>query len=379
MIQKNIVKQPKSMVEVTVSVPWGDLQPYWDQTLQKMSADVELPGFRKGMAPANMVEAQLGAKLQDEALKTAMPQFLIQALTGTDIVPIDYPKYDVLMFAKGNQLQFKATITNRPTVTVGNYKTIKAVHPAIKPVTTEEVEKVITDLFNRWKVRQPAGQMSAVSPQQSVTQKQNTPSGGSISFNGNQPQQGNQIATSPSVPRNDNLDQPNDDFAKAMGATSIIDLKDKVRKDLEANVNYNNELDYEENILQEVEKITTVDIPEILIQDELNRMLVSLQRRVADMGLLLEDYLKGQNKTLDQLKTEWRPQADKNVRMELGLAEIARMENVNISEDELKAEIDKITDPRVKQQFDAQEPKLHLKHALRQTKTLDLLKKLVSN
>ena len=58
-------------------------------------------------------------------------------------------------------------------------------------------------------------------------------------------------------------------------------------------------------------------------------MLVSLQRRVADMGLLLEDYLKGQNKTLEQLKGEWRPQAEKNVRMELGLAEIARMENVN--------------------------------------------------
>lgn len=374
MIQKNIVKQPKSMVEVTVSVPWGDLQPYWDQTLQKMSADVELPGFRKGMAPVNMVEAQLGVKLQDEALKTAMPQFLIQALTGTDIVPIDYPKYDVLMFAKGNQLQFKATITNRPTVTVGNYKTIKAVRPAIKPVTTEEVEKVITDLFNRWKVRQPAGQTSAVSPQQLVTQNQNTPAGGSISFNGQNQQP---AASAPAV--SPVSDTPNDDFAKAMGATSIIDLKDKVRKDLEANVNYNNELDYEENILQEVEKITTVDIPEILIQDELNRMLVSLQRRVADMGLLLEDYLKGQNKTLDQLKTEWRPQADKNVRMELGLAEIARMENVNISEDELKAEIDKITDPRVKQQFDAQEPKLHLKHALRQTKTLDLLKKLVSN
>ena len=106
-------------------------------------------------------------------------------------------------------------------------------------------------------------------------------------------------------------------------------------------------------------------------------MLVSLQRRVADMGLLLEDYLKGQGKTLDQIKTEWRPQAEKNVRMELGLAEIARQENVVISDQELQAEVEKITDPKVKKQFEGQEPKLHLRHALRQTRTLDLLKKMV--
>lgn len=95
------------------------------------------------------------------------------------------------------------------------------------------------------------------------------------------------------------------------------------------------------------------------------------------MGLLLEDYLKGQGKTLEQIKSEWRPQAEKNVRMELGLAEIARQENVSITDQELQAEIDKIQDQRVKQQFSAQEPKLQLRHALRQTRTLDLLKKMV--
>ena len=385
MITKNIVKQPKAMVEVTVTVPWVDIQATWDQTLQKMAADVELSGFRKGMAPLPMVEQQLGQRLQDEVLKTAMPQFLIQALQGTDIVPIDYPKYDLLQFVKGQQVQFKATITNRPSVTVGNYKAIKALRPAIKPVTQEEIDKVVMDLFNRWKARLPAGQVrqpvasqsSVVSPQPSDKPGTQNNAGGSISFQG-----GNQAQPPVITPA---LDQPaspsggpDDVFAKAMGANGLTDLKNKVRKDLETNVSYNNELDYEENILQEVEKITTVDLPEVLIQDELNRMLVSLQRRVADMGLLLEDYLKGQNKTLDQLKGEWRPQAEKNVRMELGLAEIARMENVNISDEELKAEIDKIQDNRVKQQFDAQEPKLHLKHALRQTKTLDLLKKMVA-
>lgn len=357
MIQKNIVKQPKSLVEVTITAPWMDLQATWDQTLQRMASDTEISGFRKGAAPLPMVEQQLGARLQDEALKTIMPNLLIEALKGTDIVPIDYPQYQLVSFTKGAQIQFKAIVTNRPQVSVGAYKTIKVTKTAAKAVYDEEVQKVINDLFKRWQVRRPAVQSPLA---------QNTSgNAGSISFQGtNQPQQ-------------PVSDVPNDEFAKAMGAVSLIDLKDKVKKDLEANSQYNNELDYEESILQEVEKITTVELPEILIQDELNRMLVSLQRRVADMGLLLEDYLKSQNKTLDQIKSEWRVQAEKNVRMELGLAEIARTENVNISDQELQAEIDKIQDQKVKAQFDQQEPRLHLRHALRQTRTLDLLKKIV--
>src|SRR3989344_1075054 len=366
MVQKNITKQPKSIVEVTVSAPWADISATWDQTLQKLAADVEIAGFRKGTAPINMVEGQLGSKLQDEVLKLAMPNLLIEALKGTDIVPIDYPKYDLTNFVKGQGISFKATITNRPAVTVGTYKGIKVAKPALKAVSDEEVKKVIDDLFKRWKARQPA----ASSPQSTATQNSST-DGGSINFQGGAQAQ-SEVPVKPVE-----IDEPGDTFGRAMGALSLSDLKDKVRKDLEANVKYNNELDYEEAILQEVEKLTTVELPDILIQDELNRMLVSLQRRVADMGLLLEDYLKGQGKTLDQIKAEWRPQAEKNVRMELGLAEIARQENVVISDQELQAEVEKITDPKVKKQFEGQEPKLHLRHALRQTRTLDLLKKMV--
>lgn len=367
MIAKNIVKQPKSIVEVTVTVPWVDLQSVWDATLQKMAQEVELPGFRKGQVPIQMAEQNLGIKLQDEVLKNAMPNFLIEALKGTDIIPIDYPKYELLSFTKGNQLQYKATITNRPQVSVGNYKTIKAVKPTPKAVTEEEVNKVIDDLYKRWKVRQAP--VSNPQPQAAPNQNAAGNQAGSINFQGGQPQ------ASP----NGQSEIPDDTFARAMGALSLTDLKGKVRKDLEANVSYNNELDFEEGILQEVEKITTVELPEILIQDELNRMLVSLQRRVADMGLLLEDYLKGQGKTLEGLKNEWRVQAEKNVRMELGLAEIARQENVTISDTELQAEVDKIQDAKVKAQFEAQEPRLQLRHALRQTRTLDLLKKMVAS
>ncbi|MFH0936672.1 MAG: trigger factor [Candidatus Daviesbacteria bacterium] len=368
MVTKNIINQPKAIVEVQITVPWQDLEGKWNEVLARLAADLELPGFRKGQVPTVMAEQNLGSKLQDEFLKTVMPQFLIEALQGTTVVPIDYPKYQLTSFAKGQPLVYKAQITGRPEVKVGDYKTIKASRPAVKVITDEDVNKLVDDLFKRWKARQS----SVVSPQSS-------PSGaGSMSFNGPSGilnAQGQPVSTA-SGPATTS-DTPNDDFAKAVGAIDLADLKTKIKADLENEAKFNNELDFEEAILQEVEKITTVDLPEILVEDELNRMLVSLQRRVAEMGLLLDDYLKNQNKTLDGLKAEWREQAEKNVRMELGLADIARQENVDISDIELQAEIDKIQDGKLKAQFEAQEPRLHLKHSLRQMKTLDLLKKVV--
>lgn len=364
MITKNIVKLPKSQIDIQVTMPWADLQPTWDATFNKFAAEIEIPGFRKGQAPSNIVEPRILPQVQQEALKQVMPAALIEALQGSTYVPIDYPQYNVTAFQKGGELKFNARVTVKPEVKIGNYKILNAKRPPLKLADEAEVEKIVADLFGRWQARQPV--------QASNTQVGTTganAAGGSMSFNG---------SSQPAIPQaGPATTTPNDEFAKAMGANTLAELKTKIKTDLEAEAKYNNELDYEESILQEVEKVTQVDIPEVLIQDELARMLLSLQRNVSDRGLLMEEYLKGQKKTVEQLKAEWRPQAERNVRMELGLSEIARQENVAISDQELQAEIDKIQDNKVKQQFTQQEPQMHLRHALRQTKTLNLLKTIV--
>lgn len=356
MITKNIVKLPKSAVEVQITVSWDQVEGKWNETLQRLSADLEIPGFRKGQAPLPMVEQNLGAKLQDEVFKIVFPLFLVEALQGSDIVPIDYPRYQLVSFIKGQPLSFKAFITERPKITIGDYKSIKATKPAAKVITDEDIAKVTDDLFKRWKARQ------AVQPQPTPESNNQAVAAGSLSFDG----------------QNKVIDVPDDNFAKAIGAVDLNDLKTKLRTDLENEAKFNTEVDFEEGILQEVEKITTVDLPDVLVEDELNRMLVSLQRRVADMGLLLDDYLKNQGDTLEGIKGKWRPQAEKNVRMELGLAEIGKMENVDVTDQDVQAEVDKIQDAKLKAQMEGQEPRLHLKHSLRQVKTLDLLKKITN-
>ncbi len=360
-LTKNITKLLKSEVQVEITAPWEDLASKWEANLQRLVLDTEIPGFRKGAAPATMVEQSLGTKLNDEFLKLVMPQLLVESLQGTNVVPIDYPRYNLVSFTKGQPLVFKAVITSRPEVSVGDYKNLIVAKPAPKQVGDEDVNKIIDDLFKRWQQR--GGAVSQASPTSVTPNPQSgDQNSGSISF-------GAPAASTPST-------EPDDNFAKSLGASDLNDLKTKIRKDLENEANFNSEMDYEEAILQKIESITQVEVPEILVADELNRMLVSLQRRVTEMGMLVEDYLKSQNETVESMKNRWKPQAEKNVRMELGLSEISKQENVDITEEELQAEIDKIQDPRVKAQLSAQEPRLRLKHDLRQMKTLDLLKKI---
>ena len=209
MVQKNIVSHPKSQVEVQIAVPWADMQAAWDQTLQRMAQEVELPGFRKGQAPTPMVEQQMGAKVQEEVFKLVMPQALVEALQGTEIVPIDYPQYQLVSFVKGQQLAFRAIVTKRPEVKVGNYKVISVKRPELPTVNDADIEKLVMDLFNRWKARNPA-----------------TPAPGDPAT---------AQATSAS---------PDNAFAVAVGAQPMADLRAKIKQDLEAEKQYNNELDY---------------------------------------------------------------------------------------------------------------------------------------
>jgi trigger factor len=120
MVTKTINKLPKSQVEVTITVPWADIEPRWNDMFTRLAAEVEVAGFRKGQAPANMVEPRIANTLQQEVFKLIMPQALIEALQGTNVVPIDYPQYNVTAFAKGGSLVFTARVTERPVVKVGN-------------------------------------------------------------------------------------------------------------------------------------------------------------------------------------------------------------------------------------------------------------------
>lgn len=312
---KKITKLSKNIVEITIEIPWDDLKSEWDDVKQ------------------NVLDL---TTLKDEFLKRTLPKKFIISLENSDIFPISKPEYKIISFNEGQDLCFIAIVINKPTVKIGDYKNIRIQKAALRKITEEEIIEVLQGIFENWK-------------QEKV----------------------NSHLTNNSL--SDNY------FLQDMGASSFDALKAKIKRSLEEKELYDRELSFEQAILKEIEQLVDVELPDTLIEDEINRLVINLQRKVSQMGLVLDDYLKSQNKTLEQIKLEWLPRANSNVRTELGLAEIARLENVDISNEELNSKIQSVKDPQVKQQFKENGPRLHFKYALRQTKALDLLKKIVNS
>lgn len=316
MLEKNIIKHPKSRIEIELIVPWITLEPKWNEIASKVN------------------EPELITKLKEEFLKKVMRNFLIEAIKESNIIPIDNPEYNLISFEIGQNLHYAVTLTNAPFVIIGDYKNINITKYNLLPIEKEAINETIIGLYKKWQKNSPTEDSHTIT----------------------------------TIDKN---------FLKSVGTTTLEDLEIKIKQYLEQQQLYDNEIALEKLILDEIEKITLVELPDILIEDELNRMLVNLQRKVADMGLMLDNYLSTQNKTLDQLRKDWKTKAEKNVKIELGLAKISKLENIIISESDLQNKIDTIQDAKIKQQFVSKEARLHLRHSLRQTKTLNHLKKLI--
>lgn len=126
-------------------------------------------------------------------------------------------------------------------------------------------------------------------------------------------------------------------------------------------------------IFKTLSETVKFQIPEILVQDEINRMLSRLIDQTAKVGLTIEQYLTSINKTIDQLKGEYRQQAEELLKIELILSAIADREDVFVSEEEINKLIQAVPDEKIKTSLNTPEQRLYLKQLLRKRKVIDNL------
>lgn len=124
-------------------------------------------------------------------------------------------------------------------------------------------------------------------------------------------------------------------------------------------------------VLEAVLKVTKIEIPEILLEDQVNRMLANLLDEVRKLGMTIDQYLKAKGKTIDQLKAEYKQGAEKTLSLEFVLENIADKEKITVSDKDIDILIDKEKDKKIQKQLKTQ--KYYLASLLRRQKTLDRL------
>lgn len=379
-MQYTVNRGEKGKIEIKVDVPKAGFEAAYNQVLGEFGKDAQIAGFRPGMAPAEVVEQHVGYnKILNQAASFLISKHLSEIFKKENLVPLESPKIAVETLSKDSPFAFTVTFTQKPKVKVGDWKKVKVTKIKAKEITDKDVEESIKNIFEAWSKQQatrnkkPArgearhGRQETEEPgtsdQQPVTKFIYDAHGNRIP-----------IKDDKGSPSTDAQDEIDDDFAKAIGARDLAHLREIVKKDLETIVADQVEAKFEQETFEEILKLVEVEVPDILIDDELNRILVRLSSELERQGSDLEKYLAGQKTTIDELKAKWRPQAEKNVKITLLMDEIGRGEKVQVTKEELEQALKGVNETNLTADQKA-DLERYLVISIFQAKTLDLVKK----
>jgi len=355
-----------------------------DQAYKKLVKKVVIPGFRRGKAPRPILERHVGKQtLVDEAVETILPEAYFKAVEDTGIEPITQPELELVQVEEGKPVVFKAKVVVKPEVELGQYTDLEVTKPKVD-VTEEDIRRELENLQNRHAklITQDEGQVEkgdfiTIDYEGRVDGEpfeggQGVGStfeiGKGIFFPGVEDQligvaigetkeitgkfpddyirkelAGKEVSFTVIVKgiKRKELSPLDDEFAKDISEyTTLEELKAEIKNRLEKIAKDRGQGELRVSLLEKVIKNTKIDMPKEMVDNKIREMLHETEQRLQAQGTNLNEYLKFLGISLDEIKEQFRPGAEKSVKASLVLEAIAKKENINPSEEELQAEME---------------------------------------
>ncbi|OGI68665.1 hypothetical protein A2738_03525 [Candidatus Nomurabacteria bacterium RIFCSPHIGHO2_01_FULL_42_15] len=317
-----ITRLPKSEVEIEGELAADLFESYFRKALAKLGENLKLDGFRKGKIPENVLLANIPeAHILGEMAEMALFEHYPKILESEKVDAISRPEIVITKLARKNPLGFKIKTAVLPEIKLPNYKDIgkniiSNITEAEKNIvaTDEEVEATIMDIR---KSRAPKKHVTeAPSPLQEKAGdevKEKTPHPDPLL-------KGEGDASLPEF---------NDDFVQALGPfKNVANFKIKLKENIKLEKENKQKEKTRLKIIEEIIEKSKLTVPEILIEVELDKILYRMESDITQMGLKFEDYLKHLSKTKENLRTEFRGEAEKKAKLALILNEIAKVEKI---------------------------------------------------
>ena len=405
-------------VEVPASIALKEM----DQVAQQYKQHARLPGFRPGKAPVELIKRHFRKSIRSDVLQKLIPDSYEKAIQEKGVEPIGEPSLENLTFEEGEPLVYEANVEVQPEIELPEYRGLKVTVES-KLVTPEDVDEELD------KLREAHSRLVAVEDQpiqegdyavvdlhgEYLDEESDSPrepfeeegvvvqvgdehtheafnkalvgaaigeeKAFEVQYESDYPEErlaGHKLLFTVKVGevKQKELPELNDEFAKDLGEYETVnELREKIEERLEGERERNRDIDLGNKLLEELEAHTDFELPEVLVEHRIDGMLRDLAYKMASQGM---DPSKA-NVDWMKVRSDFRPDAEKQVKANMTLAEIGRRENIEISSEELKQEVERMADsmeqPTEKvQQYFQQEGRMEgLRTQLIQKKAMEIL------
>ncbi|MCM3224258.1 trigger factor [Terribacillus saccharophilus] len=374
---------------LTITLSPEELDGALDQAFQKVVKQVQVPGFRKGRVPRKIFEQRFGVEsLYQDAIDIVLPGAYMNAVEETGIEPVAQPDVDLEQIEQGKELIFKATVAIKPEVELGDYKGLE-VEVEDTTVTDEDVEKEIDALRNRQAELVVKEEGSAAEGDTVVIDFEGFVDGeafeggkaenhsleiGSGSFIPGFEEQlvgkesGSESDITVTFPEEyhaaelagkeavfkvkiheikaKELPELDDEFAKDVDeeVESLDALREKTKNRLQEEKTTAAENNKREQLINLATDNAKVEVPDAMVDTELDRMVREFEQRLQMQGMTLEMYAQFSGQDEAALREQMKEDAGKRVKTNLTLEAIAQAENVEVTDEDVNTELDKMAE-----------------------------------
>lgn len=375
-IKTKLEKLEHSRVKLEIEAPAKTMADFFEQAWQKIGPQIEIPGFRAGKAPKRLLFEKIGPnRFSQEVLDFALPQTYHQAITEHKLVPVQPPAISIINFqidlnGEAVELKYTAEVDVLPEVKIKDYKKlkIKKIEFDWKPATKEEVATVVSRLQKENAIFEEKsgfaekgdrveinfeGKINGVA-QENLTSK-NHPvilgegtlipefekeivgikKGESKKFNIKMKDKKVDFEVEVTNIQKVILPPADDALAKKFNQKSFAELEKEIEKSINEGKERQTNLRQENAVMEKMLTVSAVELPESLVEQEINRLIESQRQNLAAQGLTLEQYLEKIKVSLEKMRVDLKPQAEKNIKYGLILGEIAKEMKLDLKDKEV--------------------------------------------
>lgn len=383
-----VEKLEHNMAKLTVEVAAEDVEKALQAAYLKQRKQINIPGFRKGKVPRQMIEKMYGPEVfYDEAANNMIPDAYAKAYDESELDIVSQPKIEVVQMEKGKPFIFTAEVATKPEVTLGDYKGLK-VDKVSTRVTQKEVDEEIEKERER-NARTIEVTDRAVQDKDEVTldfegfvdgvafeggKGEDYPlTIGSGSFIPGFEEQligaeiDKEVEVNVTFPKEyhseelagkdatfkctvhtikaKELPELDDEFASEVSECETMDAyRAEVKKNIKERKERTGKEKKENQAVDQAIENAQMDIPEAMIEFQVRQMADDFARRIQQQGLTVEQYFQFTGMTAEKMMEEMRPQAEKSIKTRLVLEAIVKVENIEVSDERVEEELTKMAE-----------------------------------